>query len=422
MADAAGSRAFPDGFIWGAATAGHQIEGNNVNTDLWFLENIEPTTFVDRSGDACDSYHRYDEDIVLLARLGLSCYRFSIEWARIEPTPGEFSVAELDYYKRVIECCHSHGVAPAVTFNHCAAPRWFAMAGGWLNPEAPALFARFCATASKALADGMAFAFTLNEPQLRQVFGSIPGAEAYFSRQDPLSLQVHANAAALLGSDQFVTTDHPNYEGMTAQLIGAHEQGYAAIKAERGDLPVGVTLSVTDFQAGGDGSPVEEVRNKAYGAWAEVISRTGDFTGVQTYRSIRLPGTGPDYPALPVLPFSDPNDRLAAIQRPEALGNTVEYIHSVTNKPVFVTENGLETENDERRVWHLTETLIGLQAAIARGVPVMGYLHWSLLDNFEWTRGYAPKMGIVAVDRTTFVRTAKPSAAHLGSIARRNAI
>ena len=127
----------PKGFRWGAATAGHQIEGNNVNSDLWFLENIEPTTFVERSGDACDSYHRYEVDIVLLAGLGLDTYRFSIEWARIEPTWGRFSVAEIDHYKRVVECCHAHGVAPAVTFIHGAAPRWFAEAGGWLNPDAP---------------------------------------------------------------------------------------------------------------------------------------------------------------------------------------------------------------------------------------------------------------------------------------------
>src|SRR5580692_6123210 len=110
------SRAFPDGFVWGAATAGHQIEGNNVNADFWFLENLTPTTFVERSGDACDSYHRYEEDIALLAGLGLGCYRFSIEWSRIEPSRGFFSPAELDHYKRMIECCHSHGVLPAVTF------------------------------------------------------------------------------------------------------------------------------------------------------------------------------------------------------------------------------------------------------------------------------------------------------------------
>jgi beta-glucosidase len=137
---------------------------------------------------------------------------------------------------------------------------------------------------------------------------------------------------------------------------------------------------------------------------------------------VRIPGTGAPLPALPTLPFTEPGDRYADLQRPEALRNTVEYVHAETGKPVLVTENGLETENDERRVWYIDQVLAGLHEAIARGVPVIGYLHWSLLDNFEWIRGYAPKMGLAAVNRTTFERSPKPSAAHLGAIARRNAI
>ena len=416
------TRTFPEDFAWGAATAGHQIEGNNVNSDYWFLENTEPTLYVERSGDACDSYHRYPEDIALLAGLGLNTYRFSIEWSRIEPNCGHFSVAELDYYKRVIECCHRHGVAPAVTFNHGTCPRWFAMAGGWLNLDAPSLFARFCATAAKVLADGMAFAFTLNEPQLSRVFRCIPGAEAYFTRQDALARDVHAAAAKMTDVERFVTTEYPDHDRMTPQLISGHEQGFAAIKAERGDLPVGVTLSMNDFQPGGEGSPFEAVRADAYGEWLDVIKGTGDFTGVQTYRSIRIPGTGPDFPPLPLMPFTEPGDRLAAIQRPEALRNTVEYTYAQTNKPVLVTENGLETDDDARRVWYIDEALTGLHEAIGKGVPVLGYIHWTLLDNFEWSRGYAPKMGLIAVDRTDFTRTPKASAGRLGAIARRNAL
>jgi beta-glucosidase len=408
--------------VWGAATAGHQIEGNNVNSDYWFLENLEPTIFVERSGDACDSYHRYEEDIALLSGLGLGCYRFSIEWSRIEPSRGHFSRAELDHYKRMVECCHAHGVAPAVTFMHSTMPRWFAEAGGWLNPDAPDLFAHYCAEAAKELGDGLAFAFTINEPQVGRVFRCIPGAEGYFGSLDPQSLALHAEAAEMTHADRFVTMEYPDLDGMTPQLIAGHVEGYAAIKAERGDVPVGVTLSVTDFQPGGEGSPFESVRADAYGEWLETIRRVGDFTGVQTYRMVRIPGTGEPLPPLPALPFTEPGDRYADLQRPEALRNTVEYVHAVTGKPVLVSENGLETEDDERRVWYIDAVLAGLHEAIERGVPVLGYLHWTLLDNFEWIRGYAPKMGLIAVDRTSFVRTPKPSAAHLGQIARRNAL
>ena len=172
------------------------------------------------------------------------------------------------------------------------------------------------------------------------------------------------------------------------------------MKAERGTLPVGVTLSVTDFQPGGEGSAFEQVRERAHGEWLDAAVRAGDFTGVQNYRTIRIPGTGPDFPPLPVLPFTEPGDRFAEMQRPEALRHAVEYVHARTAKPVLVTENGLESENDERRIWFIDAALAGLHEAVEAGVPVLGYLHWSLIDNFEWTRGYAPRFGLASVDRS----------------------
>src|SRR5262249_35757385 len=131
----------PSDFLWGVSTAGHQIEGSNVNSDVWLLENVKPTMFVERSGDACDSYHRYGEDIALIKAMGLNAYRFSIEWSRIEPSPGGFSIAELDHYKRVIEACHHAGIRPAITFNHFTTPAWFAASGAWLRADGPDLFA-----------------------------------------------------------------------------------------------------------------------------------------------------------------------------------------------------------------------------------------------------------------------------------------
>ncbi len=417
-----GGKAFPKNFRWGVATAGHQIEGNNTNSDLWLLENIKPTVYVERSGDACDSYHRYEEDISLLAGLGFNSYRFSIEWARIEPNRGFISIAELDHYKRVIEACRRHGVSPAVTFLHGAAPRWFAEAGGWLNPEAPALFANYCSKAAKALAGEMEFAFTINEPEVARSFRSLPGTQSVWVKRDAAALAMLEAAAKATGSAQYVTTDHPDIERMTPLLIAGHEQGYAAIKAERSNLPVGVTLNITDFEPATEDSPYEDIRKKAYGDWLEVCKQTGDFTGTQVYRQFAIPGKGKPLPPKPPMPFTEGEGMLAAFSRPEALRNGVEYIFANTRKPVMVSENGIDTDNDQRRIWYIDAALAGLQAAIANGVPVLGYFHWSLLDNFEWTQGYKPKYGLVAVDRTTFKRTPKPSAAHLGAIARRNAI
>ena len=150
----------PKGFLWGTATAAHQIEGNNVNSDFWLAENIKPTLFSEPSLDACDSYHRYEEDIALAARLGFNAHRFGIEWARIEPEPGKFSQAELDHYLRVLEACHAHGLAPIVTYSHWTVPRWFAARGGFEQADSPELFARFAEKATARLGPLIAAAST----------------------------------------------------------------------------------------------------------------------------------------------------------------------------------------------------------------------------------------------------------------------
>ena len=144
---------FPNQFLWGSATAGHQVEGGNVNADLWPLEWAEHSHFVEPSGDACDHYHRYPEDIALLARLGLNAYRFSLEWSRIEPEPGYVSVAALDHYKRMLETCHRVGVTPVLTYNHFTLPRWMAGWGGWTAKQAPERFADFAEGATRHLGD-----------------------------------------------------------------------------------------------------------------------------------------------------------------------------------------------------------------------------------------------------------------------------
>ena len=123
--------AFPPGFVWGAATSAHQIEGGNVGSDWWALEHAGLPFFAEPSGDACDSYHRYREDVDLLAAAGLQSYRFSIEWARIEPAPGEFSLAALGHYQRMIDHCHDRGVEPVVTLHHFTNPSWLRQEGGW---------------------------------------------------------------------------------------------------------------------------------------------------------------------------------------------------------------------------------------------------------------------------------------------------
>ncbi|EJU13441.1 beta-glucosidase [Sphingomonas sp. LH128] len=413
---------FPKGFRWGASTAGHQIEGNNVNSDLWFMETVKPQTFDDPSGDTCDSYHRWREDIAIMKAIGLNAYRFSIEWARIEPIRGQFSLAEIDHYKRFIAALREAGIEPVVTFYHVAAPRWFAEAGGWLNPESPDLFANYCDRAMRLLGAEIGVACTINEPQVGLTYRVMPQSGAYFDKEDEKQTAAHAAAAKATGRDRFVTMNHPDIKGMTPQLMAAHEKAFAAIKAVRGDLPTGVTLNLVDFEGANEGSRHMDLRKAAYGGWLEVVKRAGDFVGVQTYRQIRIPGSGAKLPDFEAMPYVDPAHMEEMIKQPTALRNTVEYVYEQTGKPIFVTENGLETEDDRRREWYIPQVLKHLHEAIAKGVPVMGYMHWSLIDNFEWLRGYKPRFGLASVDRQTFARTLKPSAAVYRKIIRNNAV
>lgn len=144
---------FPDGFYWGVATAGHQNEGDNSNSDTWFAENVRPTVFREPSGKAADGYTRWREDLDLVAGMGLNAYRFSVEWARVEPVEGEFSAEALDHYEAIVDRCIELGLAPIVTFNHFTSPHWFAKLGGWLNPGAPDLFARYCDAVTERFGD-----------------------------------------------------------------------------------------------------------------------------------------------------------------------------------------------------------------------------------------------------------------------------
>jgi beta-glucosidase len=412
VAQAAPAGNMPKGFLWGAATAGHQVEGNNVNSDTWLLEQLKPSPFMEPSGDACDHYHRFEADIAMLAKLGFNTYRFSLEWARIEPAKGQFSAAELEHYRRVAAACRQHGLTPVITFNHFTVPRWFAAQGGWENPESPALFARYCEYAVKGVGELAGAAATFNEPNIGLLLHwMLP----------PFILdqmkQAMVDAAKACNSPTFSSAQFGRQEVMLPNLIAAHRQGYAAIKAGPGDFPVGATLAMMDDQPVGEGSRRDEKRAQCYGSWLDVLKATGDFVGVQTYSRARIDAKGQMQP-----PKGAELTQTGEEFWPQALEQTIRYAHAATGKPIYVTENGLSTEDDTRRVAYIKIALQGVKACLADGVPVKGYIHWSLMDNFEWVFGYGPKFGLVAVDRATQVRTPKPSAVMLGAIARANRI
>jgi beta-glucosidase len=395
---------FPNGFLWGAATAAHQVEGNNVNNDGWLLEHLPETMFAEPSGDACDHYHRYPQDIALLAELGFNTYRFSIEWARIEPEEGEFSWAILEHYRRVLTTCRDHGLTPVVTFHHFTSPCWLLAAGGWEDARTPDRFARYCERATRHLGDLIGAVCTLNEPNLPRllaVLGVMPPAEQ--QRQAPMWVA----ASRVLGVPpervapfQFTGTDVA-FETMLA----AHRAGRAAIKAVRDTLPVGWTLANADIQAGPGGEErAATVRREVNEVYLEAV-RGDDFVGIQTYGRMRF---GPDGLLRPEEGVE--LNMMGEEVYPEALEATIRQAAAVASVPVLVTENGLATSDDTRRIAYVQRALRGVARCLQDGIDVRGYIYWTALDNFEWIFGYRPTFGLIAVDRATQERTVKPSA------------
>ncbi len=194
----------PDTFLWGVATAGHQNEGHNTASDTWFLEHTTPSLFREPSGAACQGYQRWETDLDLAAGLGLNAFRFSVEWARVEPERGVVSAEALDHYERKVDGCLERGMAPLVTFNHFSSPHWFAAAGSWTAGDAPERFAEQCDRVMARFGDRIAYAVTLNEPNLEQLLqagGKLP-AEA-----ETLKSRMLAAAARAAGSDTYASAN-----------------------------------------------------------------------------------------------------------------------------------------------------------------------------------------------------------------------
>ncbi|RAK51218.1 glycoside hydrolase family 1 protein [Phenylobacterium soli] len=402
-------RPVPPGFLWGTAISAHQSEGNNTNSDTWLLENLTPTVYKDRSGDACDSYHRFAEDIALNAALGFNCYRFGIEWARIEPSPGKFSIAELDHYARVLEACHAHGQTPVVTFNHFSAPLWFSVRGGWEQADAPDLFARYGAKVTERLGHLMGMATTFNEANVQLLVQVMAPA----APSSPLRAQMLAAARRATGSERFTALAYADPEISQPLLLEAHRKAYLAMKAARSGLPVGISLTTQAIEPVGPGSIAPAMEAKLYGGWVEMAKSHSDFTGVQTYTRFRFDAHGM------VAPPAGAELTAAGYEfYPQALAETIRWAHRAIGKPIYVTESGIGTDDDRRRIDYIDQALDGVRACLDEGIPVHSYLYWSLLDNFEWAQGFSKHFGLVAVDLETFRRTPKPSAYHLGAIAK----
>lgn len=423
---------FPEGFLLGAATAAHQVEGNNTNSDCWAQEQMPHSTYKEKSGPACDHYHRYAEDIRLMKEAGLNAYRFSIEWARIQPEEGVFDEAQIEHYRQVIRCCRENGLEPVVTLFHFSSPVWLIRKGGWEADSVVEDFANYAAYVIRALGSELRYVCTINEANMGLQVAAIArrytmmakkaaaasgkeggGVQMGLNMQammENMKRQAEENAAAF-GTPQPHCFNLGGSEHSDLLTMQCHQAAKKAIKAMYPELQVGLTLSLHDLQ------PAPGGEERAEAAWAEEFThylpyiQGDDFLGVQNYTRTLI---GPEED-LPV-PDGAERTQMGYEYYPEALEHVLRAVAKEFHGNLIVTENGLSCDDDTRRVAFIRTATDGVARCIADGLPVKGYFYWSLLDNFEWQMGYQMRFGLVAVDRATMERSPKESLRVLGSL------
>jgi beta-glucosidase len=404
--------AFPDGFVWGTAAAAHQCEGGNWNNDWWAWEHDPRSPCVEVSGDTIDHYHRFEDDFRMLSSYGHNANRFSLEWSRIEPEEGEFSIAALDHYARVLDSIRDNGMTPFMTLHHFSSPRWLAADGSWANEKVVDRFRRYADVVAKRLGDRAPFVCTINEPQIVAFIGYQVGGF-------PPGLQ-----------------DKNLFWPVTRNFIAAHQTALEAFKTHAPDAQVGLCNSVTDFQAANEASQL--VRDRVHHRMVQVYydaMRTGwvrgpkieeeiaglagssDFVGVQFYSRGVIDSEKGQLEPPPGAEITQMGYEVV----PESFTTVLKGAMDA-GCPVYVTENGIGTDDDKQRVRYLATHLAAAKKAIDEGVDLRGYLYWCSIDNFEWAFGYQRTFGLIACDRTTFERIPKPSADYFGEIARTNTV
>ncbi len=395
---------FPKGFIFGAATSSHQVEGGCVNDwSVWEKENAsrlanEYISIKDASiypefkkqgterdnyisGKAVDHYNRYEEDFSLAESIGLNGYRFSIEWSRIEPEEGKWDSKEIEHYISMIDSLRSKGIEPFVTIWHWTLPVWLAETGGIMNKKFPFFFSRYASKIAESFDGKVRFYITINEPEIYSLNSYMLG------KWPPQKKGLFSYIRAM------------------KVLIKSHKEAYSAIKMINPDVLTGPSCNMTFFESGGGilnnvlVSAAEKIWNRYF---IDHIKKQFDFIGLNYYFHNRI-----HYGLNRNL-----NEKISDMGwelYPSGIGRIIESLRKY-RVPVYVTENGLADAYDSQRAWFIKETLNEIYNAICRGAYVRGYFHWSLLDNFEWDKGFWPEFGLISVNRKTMKRTLRPGA------------
>ena len=418
-------RPLPPGFLLGCATAAHQVEGG-IDNDWSAWERQRPSPIADGSDAtrAIEHYSRYREDLAMLAAAGQNAHRFSIEWARVEPSPGVFDRAALDHYADVVRVCRQLGLEPVVTLHHFTLPRWLADRGGVLAADAPVLFARYAAACATAFGADVRWWVTINEPAVLASQGYVLGVwppnqqsiGGLFAALGAL-VRMHAAAATALHATA-------SRRGAAALVSVAHHERRQRPRRPRAVLDRAVA-AMPDYvfnrwflHACRSGRLLPPV-----GAGEVVAGLAGslDYLGVNYYTE-DVVAFDPKEAGLLFARRSDdpelPHSSFGWAINPAGLRRALLSLSRETSLPLLVTENGVADEHDELRPAYIVDHLNAVLDAVDGGADVRGFLHWTAWDNFEWAEGYTKKFGLWSVDRTTMRRIPKPSAALYEEICR----
>jgi len=390
---------FPKGFLWGSATAGHQIEGDNVDSQHYHKEIANKMP--EPSGKACDHYRLFREDVDLIASLGHQAYRLSIEWSRIEPRQGQWNQEALDHYKELLERLRARGVKAYVTFSHFTVPQWFEALGGFRKRENLPHFLRYVEKAGRFLTDLVDAWLIINERVM-----TLPGWEAYGFN----SIRAHAQSYHLLKtfSKAPVSSAHMAVQPYPDRYYDELDRIMAAVRDFRYNGTFLHAIKTGELIAPEtDAEDCPEAKG-AIDFWAlNVYTREIVDSRKKSCAGKRFPHK--------YLRMIDQDFYLEEMW-PEG---TTAMLERFSDRPVVISENGCACDDDRFRLVYLTLYLSAVHDAIKRGVDVKGYFYWSLMDNYEWS-SFKPRFGLVHVDFETFKRTPKPSAAFFKELIENN--
>jgi beta-glucosidase len=404
-------------FFWGASTASHQVEGGTKNQwSEWELKNSkrlansskrrlsklknwesiktrahDPDNYI--SGKGVDHYNLYEKDFDLAKQLYLNSLRFSIEWSRIEPEPGVWDENEIDHYKKYIKAMKVRGITPFLNIWHWTIPIWFAELGGFEKSDNLKFFKRFIEKLSQELIEDVDYVMILNETNVYSTF-------SYLSRQWPPAGRSFSK-----------------YFKVNLNLVKAYKIAYLSFKAVKPTIQIGFAQNLAETRPSNKYNPISNISVKLidyYWNWwfiDRVVAET-DFIGINYYNTQYVN-------FLKIKAPTEPMSDLGWYMNPSGIFELATKVWNRYSKPIIISENGVADELDQYREWWIRETVESINKLKAQNVAIFGYLHWSLLDNFEWAYGWWPKFGLIKVDRENMNRTIKKSAKSYSEIIRK---